>query len=63
MPNELFHNSNATVNTCIMVFKAKEKHPKGYKTYFGYWKQDGFIKIKNIGRTDFYNKWPLTQKK
>ncbi len=63
MPNELFHNSNATVNTCIMVFRAKEKHPKGYKTYFGYWKQDGFIKIKNIGRTDFYNKWPLTQKK
>ena len=62
MPNELFHNSNATVNTCIMVFRAKEKHPKGYKTYFGYWKQDGFIKIKNIGRTDFYNKWPLTQK-
>ena len=63
MPNELFHNSNATVNTCIMVFRAKEKHPKGYKTYFGYWKQDGFIKIKNIGRTDFYNRWPLTQKK
>lgn len=63
MPNELFHNSNATVNTCIMVFRAKEKHPEGYKTYFGYWKQDGFIKIKNIGRTDFYNKWPLTQKK
>ena len=27
-----------------MVFRAKEKHPKGYKTYFGYWKQDGFIK-------------------
>ncbi|EKD28973.1 MAG: hypothetical protein ACD_79C00132G0001 [uncultured bacterium] len=63
MPNELFHNSNATVNTCIMVFKAKEKHPKDYKTYFGYWKEDGFIKIKNIGRTDFYNKWNLTQKK
>ncbi len=63
MPNELFHNSNATVNTCIMVFRAKEKHPTGYKTYFGYWKHDGFIKIKNIGRTDFYNKWPLTQKK
>lgn len=63
MPNELFHNSNATVNTCIMVFRAKEKHPKSYKTYFGYWKEDGFIKIKNIGRTDFYNKWSLIQKK
>ena len=63
MPNELFHNSNATVNTCIMVFRAKEKHPEEYKTYFGYWKQDGFIKIKNIGRADFYNQWSLTQKK
>lgn len=57
MPNELFHNSNAAVNTCIMVFKAKEKHPTNYKTYFGYWKEDGFIKIKNIGRTDYYNTW------
>ncbi|MFH1613400.1 MAG: restriction endonuclease subunit S [bacterium] len=62
MPNELFHNSNATVNTCVMVFKAKEKHPENYKTYFGYWKKDGFIKIKNIGRTDFYHKWNLTKK-
>jgi len=62
MPNELFHNSNATVNTCIMVFKAKEKHPENYKTYFGYWKEDGFIKIKNIGRTDFYNKWNSIKK-
>ncbi len=59
MPNELFHNSNATVNTCIMIFRAKEKHPENYKTYFGYWKEDGFIKIKNIGRTDFYHKWPF----
>ncbi len=57
MPDELFHNSNVAVVTAIMVFRAKEKHPHNYKTYFGYWKDDGFIKIKNIGRTDFYNKW------
>lgn len=57
MPNELFHNSNATVNTCVMVLKAKEKHPVNYKTYFGYWKEDGFIKIKNTGRIDFYHEW------
>jgi len=62
MPNELFHNSNASVNTCIMVLKAKEKHPGNYKTYFGYWKNDGFIKIKNIGRTDFYHKWNKIKK-
>lgn len=63
MPNELFHNSNVTVNTCIMVLKAKEKHPINYKTYFGYWKEDGFIKIKNIGRIDFYHKWNSIQNK
>jgi type I restriction-modification system DNA methylase subunit len=56
MPTELFHNSNVGVNTCIMVFKAKEKHPSNYKTYFGYWKEDGFIKRKS-GREDYLNKW------
>lgn len=56
MPTELFHNSNVGVNTCVMVFKAKEKHPLNYKTYFGYWKDDGFIKRKS-GREDYQNKW------
>jgi len=63
MPNELFHNSNAIVSTCIMVIKAKEKHPDNYKTYFGYWKKDGFIKIKNTGRIDFYNTWSVIKKR
>lgn len=57
MPDELFTNSKANVNTCIMVFKAKEKHPENYKTYFGYWKNDGFSKRKNSGRGDYENKW------
>ncbi len=63
MPNELFHNSDVTVNTCIIVLKAKEKHPTNYKTYFGYWKEDGFIKIKNLGRVDFYGKWTTIKNK
>ena len=62
MPDELFHNSNVAVVTAVMVFRAKEKHPVNYKTYFGYWKNDGFIKIKNLGRVDFYLKWELTKK-
>ena len=62
MPNELFYNSNVSVATCIVVFKAKEKHPQHYKTYFGIWNDDGFVKIKNIGRTDYYNKWELIKK-
>ncbi|OGS47334.1 MAG: methyltransferase [Elusimicrobia bacterium RIFOXYD2_FULL_34_15] len=56
MPTELFHNSDVGVNTCVMVFKAKEKHSNNYKTYFGYWKDDGFIKRKS-GRDDYKNKW------
>ena len=62
MPNELFYNSNVSVATCIVVFRAKEKHPDNFKTYFGIWNDDGFIKIKNIGRTDYYHKWELIKK-
>ena len=64
MPNELFYNSNVNVSTCIMVFKAYEKHEKSnYKTYFAYWKNDGFIKIKNIGRIDYNNQWSTIKTK
>ncbi|BBM89551.1 hypothetical protein COTS27_01255 [Spirochaetota bacterium] len=57
MPSELFHDSKATVATCICVLKAKEPHPKDYKTYFGMWKDDKFIKIKKMGRVDHHNTW------
>ncbi|WOV90612.1 MAG: N-6 DNA methylase [Candidatus Zeuxoniibacter abyssi] len=62
MPNELFYNSNVSVATCVLVFRSKEKHPLGYKTYFGIWNDDKFVKIKNIGRTDFYNHWDNTKR-
>lgn len=57
MNNELFHNSKVTVSTCIMVFKAKEPHPMQYKTFFGYWKNDGFYKRKAKGRADYDGTW------
>ena len=56
MPDELFSNSNVNTRTCIMMFKAKEQHPKNYKTFFGYWKDDGFVKRRD-GRADYNNKW------
>ncbi len=62
MPNELFHNSKVNVVTCIMLIKAKEKHPESYKTYFGYWKDDGFTKKKTSGRSDYDNKWSVVKK-
>ena len=61
MPKGLFHNSDVGVNTCTMVFKAKEKHPANYKTYFGYWKDDGFIKRRQ-GREDYNNQWTEIKK-
>lgn len=62
MPTELFHNSDVGVNTCVMVFKAKEKHPNNYKTYFGYWRDDGFTKKKTSGRADYNNEWVSVKK-
>jgi len=61
MPTELFYNSKVSVNTCVIVFKAKEKHPQNYKTYFGYWRDDSFIKRKNTGRSDYNHTWLKTK--
>ena len=58
MPIELFHNSKTNVVTCIMVFTAQRPHPKGKKTWFGYWRDDGFIKTKHRGRADAEGRWP-----
>lgn len=57
MPDELFFNSKVGVVTCIMVFTAHKAHPKNKKTFFGYFKDDGFEKRKNLGRVDVYGKW------
>jgi len=62
MPDELFYNSKVGTNTCIMVIKAKEKHPVNYKTYFGYWKDDGFYKRRTSGRADYDHKWQQIKK-
>lgn len=57
MPVELFHNSKTTVVTCVMVFTAHRPHPKGKKTWFGYWRDDGFVKTKRYGRIDEDGQW------
>ena len=57
MPDELFYNSNVGTNTCVIVTKAKEKHPDNYKTYFAYWKDDGYYKKRTSGRADYDNLW------
>lgn len=57
MPDELFHNSDVGVNTCIVVFEAHIPHPEKKKTFFGHFKEDGFYKRKTKGRFDYDKKW------
>lgn len=52
MPDELFFNSKVSTITSIIVFTAKRPHPENKTTYFGYYKDDGFIKRKTQGRVD-----------
>lgn len=58
MPEDLFHNSKVNHVTCIMVFKAHIPHlASDKKTWFGYWRNDGFVKKKMLGRVDYSNTW------
>jgi len=57
MPNELFFNSKVGVISCVMVFTAKRPHPASKKTFFGYFKDDGFVIKKIKGRVDSLGKW------
>lgn len=57
MPPEVF--SPVGVVTCIVVFTASIPHSvSNKKTWFGYWREDGFVKIKNLGRVDRDRSWP-----
>ncbi len=50
MPDDLFHPVG--VITCIIVFEAKKPHPHGFKSFFGYFKNDGYQKTKHMGRVN-----------
>lgn len=63
MPNELFVNSKVAVVSCAMIFTAHKPHPKNKETYFGYYKDDGFVKRKTKGRIDAYGKWDAIKEK
>lgn len=58
MPETLFQGY-ANVSTCIMVLTAKVPHKddKYFETWFGYWKDDGFVKTRNNGRQDINKVW------
>ena len=57
MPTELFYPVGTV--TCVMVWKAHIPHATtNRKTWFGYWRDDGFVKTKHRGRIDLYGRWP-----
>ncbi len=60
MPDELFYPAGTV--TCIVVFEAHRPHSENKKSWFGYWKNDGFEKIRNQGRVDFDGKFKNTIK-
>ena len=60
MPDDLFYPVG--VVTCIMVFEANKPNA-GKKTWFGYFKDDGFEKRKNLGRIDARNRYSDIKKR
>lgn len=57
LPDELFYPVGTI--PCAMIFTAGIPHEvSNRKTWFGYWKTDGFTKTKHRGRIDVQNAWP-----
>ncbi len=54
MPDKLFDDSEKSSVTCVMVFEAHKPHSPSTQTWFGYWKEDGFLKKRPYGRIDYY---------
>ncbi|MFL1469457.1 HsdM family class I SAM-dependent methyltransferase [Paraclostridium bifermentans] len=51
LPNEIFY-PGAAASACCMVFKTGRKNSSSGDTFFGYYKEDGFKKKKNLGRIE-----------
>ncbi|MBX4198961.1 SAM-dependent methyltransferase [Candidatus Parcubacteria bacterium] len=62
MPDDLFYPVG--VVSCIMVFTAHKPHDSEprHESWFGYWKDDGFIKDRLQGRIPT-SRWPLIREK
>ena len=78
MPDDIFYSNNASTNTCVMLWQSHtphyvnnyanknelfdEKNIRNF-TYFGFYKEDGFVKEKKQGRIDKFNKWESIKNK
>ena len=57
MPDDIFYGQGVGTCVCVMVWEAKQPHDLTVSTFFGYYKEDGFVKRKKLGRIDAYGKW------
>lgn len=55
MPDDIFYPTGT--NVCVMLWEAHTPHNKDIPTFFGYCKDDGFVKRKKLGRVDVNRKW------
>lgn len=63
LPSDMFY-PGANAVACCMVFTLGVRHNPNKKTFFGYFKDDGFEKRKNLGRVEKYeNAWKEIEKK
>lgn len=68
LPNEIFY-PGASASACCMVFEIGKRHEDSPYTFFGYYKDDGFKKKKNLGRVEQIDtdtgksKWAEIEKK
>jgi predicted RNA methylase len=58
MPDDIFYPTGT--NPCVMVWQAHASHDSTQETFFGYCKNDGFVKRKKLGRIDALGKWSGT---
>lgn len=54
LPNEIFY-PGASACACCMLFTLGRPHSEDKETFFGYCKEDGFKKKKNLGRVEQFN--------
>lgn len=57
MPDDIFYANNANTNVCVMVWEAHAPHDPTQNTFFGYYKDDGYVKVKKLGRVDKFGHW------
>lgn len=55
MPDDIFYPT--ATNVCVMVWEAHKPHDSSVQTFFGYCKDDGFVKRKKLGRIDAFGFW------